>query len=108
MMLVELHVSALQAREMVAWFASCGWRCFVAESTPTEKGTRGGVAIAVRAHLDVTDVHCSPESGRIAVPSMGDWVAAAVRLKGMSLLLVAMYLDHSVGPVGQNAEKLRQ
>ena len=80
-------------------------------SRPTgrsEKGTSGGTAILSRSHL-----HVVPQALNAAGPREGgvgglDWTSVVVRLRGVSMAYIAVYMTTGIGLTGENVVKMRQ
>ena len=66
----------------------------------------GMASILVPQQLEAVGTLGTPQSP-LQVPDASDWTAATLRVQGMTLMSVVCYMDHSTGPGGANAIKLR-
>ena len=103
--LVELHdTDTCSVRD---WFRLQGFSADLSPAEPTPEGTHGGELIAVRSHINST-----PVPGEVLqvlqehAQEPSRFSARIIRLKHLSVLLVAVYLWCSEGPSERNNEIL--
>ena len=83
-----------------------GWRSVASpakKSMRSETGSEGGTAVMSRSHL-----HLTPFQDERLGEKGNDWSAIMVRLKGVDLLLISVYLTCSIGMTGENLAKVKE
>ena len=81
----ETHLGPLEAREAANYMHRQGFQMYGGISHPTEKGTKGGVAVLIKSHIQ----------GRVELSHLEDgcgFEAVDVRLQHTNLLVVSVYL----------------
>ena len=88
-----------------------GWRSVISHARPTgrsDAGSSGGTMVASRKHLHLTPFPGSGE-GRCRLGSHGmDWSAVQVRAKGVSYMVMSVYLTCHIGGTGENIIKIQE
>ena len=105
MAFLETHIPEEKEAGVKDWLQKATWRSIFATARATgksEKGTHGGALVISRKHL-----HCTAfEEGRKGKGR--DWAAIRVRVKGMDILYVAVYLTCGIGATGENILKIKE
>ena len=107
----EHHMRGNDCEKMKRDLQQGKWRSCVSEAVPSgrsERGTSGGTAIISRAHLHLTPFRGDAESQHRLGNGGGDWSAIQIRLRGVTILFIALYLTCGAGVSGPNARKLRE
>ena len=77
-------------------------RKFIASAKPKNNGTSGGVLLAPKNHLSIAPIaNCN---GLFHVGE--DWVAFSLRLRGIDIIVVQLYLISGMGPKQDNLLRL--
>ena len=113
LMIAEAHLNAASFENVGNRMSRHGWNPYRANAFPTGKsveGTSAGVCVFTRkSHLASPVDECVIASSALGHdPMFLKWVPVVLRLKGVSALLVELYLITGIGMVGQNLEILQQ
>ena len=113
LMLCETHLTGDGFAPVRARMGAMGWNAFHSNAVYTgrsESGTSAGVAIFSRkSHLvSPLDSCVVAEASAGHDPESLRWVGAVLRLRGVSVLLVELYLVTGIGMSGENIEILQQ
>ena len=113
LMVSETHLESSRAGAVSNRMGKMGWNSYLSHAAPSgksETGTTGGVAIFGRkSHLTTPLDGCALDSVSSGQhPESLRWVACILRLRGVSVLLVELYLVTGIGMVHTNLEILQQ
>ena len=116
----ETHALAGTTEEVLASWASAGFRAVASPARPSAKSAKaGGVVLGARRHLQATSfrhlassssqmvglMHAPMDYGRI---DFFDFAGIQWRLAGCTLSIFSLYLSDGVGVAGPNLRKLSQ
>ena len=108
---VEHHLAANSlAREKELWERH-GYRLFLEPAQPTDngKGTTGGTGVMCMKGFmagEFLPLELQQIFDEAAMQAGRFWQAITIRLRRCTLLLVALYLQPNLGPVGENMRRL--
>ena len=113
LMIAEAHLLASSCEPVLARMNRSGWSGFHSSATPTGRSLEGnsaGVAIFTRkSHLVAAVDDMVLEDASLWHDSRSlRWVCVVLRLKGVSVLLVGLYLITGIGVTAGNLENLQQ
>ena len=106
--LSETHALVDSVRGHRGELASAGYKSFWSPAEPTSNnGSHGGTMIAARQHLDV---HPFVDQDQVysGCNSFSDISVVTIRLKGMSLTIIKVYLDDNIGLTKANVWKMHR
>ena len=86
LLLQETHLGPTQAREAAQFMHRQGYQMYGGIAQPTEKGTKGGVSVLIKSHIQ----------GRVELSHLEEgcgFEAVDVRLQHTNLLVVSVYLQ---------------
>ena len=107
--MVETHLVKAKEAAVRDKMQKIGWRSVFAAARPTGRsssGSHGGAMMISRKNL-----HCTPfrNKGDEEEAAKGlDWVAVKVRMKGIDVVYVALYMTCGIGPTGVNIKKMKE
>ena len=110
-MVLEHHAPKQKVLGLQEGFAKVGLRTSWTPALPTRpggKGTAGGVAWMVRKHLEAHELFNKSMLACLQCEAAPLWdiCGLSLRLRGVTLSILGLYLDSSIGLAGVNIDKL--
>ena len=103
----EHHLPSQDVGQLQDWAAKNGLRAL---HTPAKdiggEGVLVGTAIILRRDLEFSDLWTDARLARLPLPKDQDWVPVRVRLKGIELVLISLYMVNSIGLQQPNLDRL--
>ena len=100
----EHHLNKTNIKRFATVCKSSNRRPFFASARQKNSGTSGGVLLAPRVHLCIEPFSSPPRIFHVGE----DWVAFILRLRGLDVIIIQLYLVSGIGPAKENLHRLNE